>query len=270
MTEAENPEQLAQHLFEQYHAFWNCLSIKERSVLKDFMNSPFHKCNQQVLKLAEFLNASFKNNKIVDLKNETLIRKYSSGLMADSLPLHWSKFVQQLSTLLDLIERFLVYQQAIGDKLVYQRLLVKSLKERKNNDLFLKAAADFRTSLNKTPLTIMVAADKWWLEHQCYYDKYTNHSTTQGFFDRNIAAFNTFSQVTTLRNYLELLNRNVSDEAVIEQYNLAFESILAKQVKPPTLIKLYSTLIKILKGKEELPGPNYLDFKNIFSKQSMK
>jgi hypothetical protein len=264
MTEAETFEHEARNLIEQYHSYWLALSATEQVHLKDFIVSPMHKCNRQAQELSAYLSISFKNNKIVNLGNETLIRSYSSGRKTDHLSVHWSKFVEQLTTLLDLIERFLVYQQVMSEKLVYQRLLVKSLKERKNNDLFLKAAADFRTSLNKTQLTIMVAADKWWLEHQCYYHKYTDHSTAQSIFDRNIAAFETFNQVTFLRNYLELLNRNVPNEPMIEQFDLAFERILAAQAKFPTLIELYITMIKILKYTDEIPCPHYFHFKKTF------
>lgn len=264
MIEAETFEQDAQNLIEQYHTYWLGLSTKERASLKDFIDSPMHKCNGQVKEFGSFLSVSFKNNKIVNLNDEALIRRYSSGRKTDALSVHRSKFLEQLATLIDLIERFLVYQQAISDKLVYQRLLVKSLKERKNNDLFLKAAADFRTSLNRSQLTIMVAADKWWLEHQCYYHKYIDHAAAQSVFDGNIAAFETFIQLTFLRNYLELLNRNAQNEQMIEQFDPAFERILATQAKFPTLIKLYITMIKILKCADELPSPDYSDFKKIF------
>lgn len=264
MIEAETFEQDAQNLIEQYHTYWLGLSAKEHASLKDFIDSPMHKCNGQVKEFGSFLSISFKNNKIVNLNDEALIRRYSSGRKTDALSVHRSKFLEQLATLIDLIERFLVYQQAIGEKLVYQRLLVKSLKERKNNDLFLKAATEFRTSLNKSQLTIMVAADKWWLEHQCYYHKYTDHSTAKSIFDRNIAAFDTFNQVTFLRNYLEMLNRNVPDEPLIAQFNLAFQHILTTQAKFPTLIELYITLIKILKCTDEIPSPDYFDFKKTF------
>ena len=264
MTEAETFEHDARNLLEQYHSYWLGLSTTERSSFKDFIGSPMHRCNRQAQELGTYLSISFKNNRVVDLGDEVLIRRYSSGRKTDHLSVHWSKFVEQLTTLLDLIERFLVYQQAMSENLVYQRLLVKSLKERKNNDLFLKAAADFRTSLNKSQLTIMVAADKWWLEHQCYYHKYTDHSTAQSVFDRNIAAFETFNQVTFLRNYLELLNRNVPNEPMIEQFDRTFEHILTSQTKFPTLINLYIILIKILKCTDELPSPDYLDFKKTF------
>ncbi|WP_421795559.1 hypothetical protein [Haliscomenobacter sp.] len=264
MTESEAFEQDAENLIEQYHSYWLGLSTSERVLLKDFMNSPMHACNQQVLDLSTYLSTHFKNNKNVKFTNEALIRKYSSGRKAEHLSTHWSKFIEQLKTLIGLIEHFLVYQQVMGEKLVYQRLLVKSLKERKNNDLFLKAATDFRTSLNKSQLTIMVAADKWWLEHQCYYHKYTDHSSAQSIFDRNIAAFDTFNQVTFLRNYLEMLNRNVPNEPLIAQFNLALEHILTTQAKFPTLIELYITLIKILKCTDEIPSPDYFDFKKTF------
>ena len=264
MAEAETFEHDAGNLIEQYHSYWLGLNTSEQSLLQDFISSPMHKCNRQAQELGAYLSTLFKNNKIVNMGNEPLIRKYSSGRKTDDLPVHWSKFVGQLKTLVDLIERFLVYQQVMNEKLVYQRMLVKSLKERKNNDLFLKAATDFRTSLNKSQLTIMVAADKWWLEHQCYYHKYTDHSTAQSIFDRNIAAFDTFNQVTFLRNYLEMLNRNVPNEPLIAQFDLAFEHILTTQAKFPTLIELYITLIKILKCPDEIPSPDYFDFKKTF------
>lgn len=264
MTETENFEHKARNLVEQYHSYWLGLSTSERASLKDFIDNPMHKCNGQVKELGSSLSISFKNNRIVNLSDEALIRRYSSGRKNDDLSVHRSKFLEQLATLIDLIERFLVYQQAISDKLVYQRLLVKSLKERKNNDLFLKAAADFRTSLNRSQLTIMVAADKWWLEHQCYYQKYIDHAAAQSVFDSNIAAFDTFVQVTFLRNYLELLNRNVQNEQMIEQFDRDFEHILTTQTQFPTLIKLYITMIKILKCADKLPSPDYSDFKKIF------
>lgn len=264
MTEAETFEQEAGKLIEQYHSYWLGLNTSERSLLKNFMSSPMHNCNRQILELSTYLSTQFKNNKNVNSSDEVLIRKYSSGRKADHLSIHQSKFIEQLKTLIGLIEHFLVYQQVMGEKLVYQRLLVKSLKERKNNDLFLKAAADFRTSLNKSQLTIMVAADKWWLEHQCYYHKYTDHNSAQSVFDRNIVAFDTFNQVTVLRNYLEMLNRDSPDESMLEQFDRAFEHILATKTKFPTLIKLYITMIKILKCADELPSPDYFDFKKIF------
>lgn len=266
MTELETFEHDAGSLIEQYHSYWLGLSASERLLMKDFMSSPMHNCNRQVLELGSYLGSLFKNNKNVDLTNEALIKKYSAGRKSDPFSVHGSKFIEQLETLIGLIESFLVYQQVMSEKLVYQRMLVKSLKERKNNDLFLKAAADFRTSLNKSQFTIMVAADKWWLEHQCYYHKYIDHNSAQSIFDRNIAAFETFNHVTFMRNYLEMLNRNAANEPNIEQFDRTFEHILASKTKFPTLINLYITMIKILKCTKETPSPDYFDFKQTFFK----
>lgn len=267
MPEYENLHDQALDRLKQYRAFWEVLTSKERLALVEFIKAPMHKCNRYVAELAAHLNIALKNDRVTLLTDEKLISRYSSGRKTDSAATHLSKLTQQFDTLLKLIEQFIVYTHVLNDKHTYQKALVKSLKERNNHGLFLKAAADFRTSLNKTPLTLMVAADKWWLEHQCYYDTYADLSNGSNTFEQNINSFDTFYELTILRNYMEMFNRNVPSTELIEKFDYPFESIAKGDIeKKPTVAKLYLEMINILKTKSEIPNQYYLDFKASFHK----
>ncbi len=267
MPENENLRDQALDLLKQYRAFWEVLTSKERPALVEFINAPMHKCNRYVAELAAHLNIALKNDRADLLNDEKLISRYSSGRKTDSAATHLSKLIQQFKTLLELIEQFIVYTHVLNDKQAYQKALLKSLKERNNHGLFLKAAADLRTSLNRTTLTLMVAADKWWLEHQCYYDKYADQTNGSNTFEQNISSFDTFFELTTLSNYLEMFNRNVPDNDMIKKFDYAFEAISSgDNSKDPIVVKLYVKMINILKTKNVIPNLHYPDFKVSFYK----
>ena len=267
MKKDEELYKQAQVSIENYHAFLGCLKTNEHSAFIEFVKAPIHEVQEDVVDLATYLEHGVNNTQIHLLEDPSLIRRFSSVRGTQKISAHLTGLNQKLKTLLILIERFIVYIQMIEDKPIYHRVLVKGLKERNSNGLFLKAAADFRTSLNKTQLTLMAAEDRYWLENRCYYHQSTDHTTDFEVFKRNIEAFELFNQVATLRNYLEILNRNIEDAQRAEQYDLTFNAIVEqveKQSTYPVLIKLYIFIINILKTGNELPSPFYADFKVSF------
>lgn len=264
MPENENLHDQAFDHLEQYRTFWEVLNAKERVAFVEFLNAPMLKCNRFIPELANHLNIAFKNKRLELLNDENLIRRYSSGRKTDSTTTHLSKLIEQFNTLLQLIEQFIVYTAVQKDKYAYQKILVKSLKERNNHGLFLKAAANFKTSLNKTQLTLMIAADKWWLDHQIYYDNYADQTNASNTFEQNMHSFNTLQELAILRNYMEMFNRNVLDADLIKQFDPLFEAIVNGSNKDNAVVKLYIKMINILKTKNTVPNDYYLDFKSSF------
>ena len=257
----------AQVCIENYHTFLGCLKTKEHSTFIEFVKAPIHGFKEDVVGLAIFLDPRVKNNKATLLEDTSLIRRFSSVRGTQSISPHLNSLVQKLKILLELIERFIVYNQVVTDKPLRQRALVKGLKERNSNGLFLQAANDFRSSLNKAQLSVAVAEDKYWLEKECYFRKQANHTTDPEVFDRNIKAFELFNQLATLRNYIAILNRNIVDAQRAKQYDLTFNAIVEQveqQTTYPVLIKLYIAIINILKTNNELPSPFYEAFKTSF------
>ena len=189
-----------QSSLEYYHSFGACLTAKEYLSFIEFVKAPIHGVKEDVVGLAIYLDPRVNNNKATLLEDPSLIRRFSSVRGTQSISPHLNSLVQKLKILLDLIERFMVYNQVLADKSLRQRALVKGLKERDSNELFLKAANDFRSSLNKAQLSVVVAEDKYWLERECYFYKQANHTTDPEVFDRNIKAFELFNQLATLRN----------------------------------------------------------------------
>ncbi len=258
---------LAQVSIENYHAFLACLKSNEHSAFIEFVKAPIHGVKEDVVDLATYLEHGVNNTQIHLLDDAALIRRFSSVRGTQKISEHLTGLYQKLEILLELIERFIVYNQVLTDKPLRHRALVKGLKERNSNGLFVNAAGDFRSSLKKTHLTLMAAEDKYWLENQCYYHQSTDHTTDPEVFERNIEAFELFNQLATLRNYLEILNRSVQDIQRAEQYDLTFNTIVKqveKQSTYPVLIKLYILMINILKTGNELPSPFYADFKVSF------
>lgn len=274
MKKDEELRKNAQESLEKYHAFWACLTSKERLSFINFIKASIHdlKGDVDVVELATYLDPGDKNSKIILLEDANLIRRFSMVKGTQSIGAHLAGLTQKLETLLILIERFIVYNQVLNDKSLYQRALIKSLKERNSNGLFLKATTDFRSSLKKTQLTLMVAEDRWWLEHQLYYNKTTDHTTDPGVFDRNIQSFEFFVQLTTLRNYLEILNRTIYNSEQAAQYDLLFSAIVTEveqQTTYPVLVELYILMINVLKTKHEpsKSNPFYVEFKSLFLKR---
>ncbi len=257
----------AQVSIENYHAFLGCLRANEHSAFIEFVKAPIHGVKEEVVGLAIFLDPRVKNNKATLLEDPSLIRRFSSVRGTQSISPHLNSLVQKLKILLELIERFIAYNQLLTDKSLRPRALVKGLKERNSNGLFLKAANDFRSSLNKAQLSVVVAEDKYWLERECYFSKQANHTTDPEVFDRNIEAFELFNQLATLRNYLAILNRNIEDAQRAKQYDLTFNAIVEQveqQTTYPVLIKLYIAIINVLRTNKELPSPFYEAFKTSF------
>ena len=156
---------------ENYHAYRACLTTKERSAFLEFVKAPIHGVKEDVVGLAIYLDPKVKNNETTLLEDPKLIRRFSSVRGTQSISPHLNSLIQKLKILLELIERFIAYNQVLTDKPLRQRALVKGLKERNSNGLFLKAASDFRSSLNKAQLSVVVAEDKYWLERECYFRK---------------------------------------------------------------------------------------------------
>lgn len=257
----------AQVSMENYHAFIDCLKTNEYSAFIEFVKAPIHGVKEDVVGLAIFLDPRVKNNQATLLEDPSLIRRFSSVRGTQSISPHLNSLVQKLKILLELIERFIAYNQLLTDKSLRQRALVKGLKERNSNGLFLKAASDFRSSLNKAQLSLGVAEDKYWLERECYFRKQANHATDPEVFDRNIKAFELFNQLASLKNYLAILNRSIEDAQRAKQYDLTFTAIVEQveqQTTYPALVKLHIAIINILKTNHELPSPFYEAFKTSF------
>ena len=155
---------LAQVSIENYHAFLACLKSNEHSAFIEFVKATIHGVKEDVVDLATYLEHGMNNTQIHLLDDPTLIRKFSSVRGTQKTSAHLTGLYQKLAILLELIERFIVYNQVLTDKPLRHRALVKGLKERNSNGLFLKAANDFRSSLNKAQLSVVVAEDKYWLE----------------------------------------------------------------------------------------------------------
>lgn len=254
-------------LIDEFQSYLELIRVMEVRIYFDFISAPTHKAPKGLADLAMYLHGTLREDISTFLNNEDLMQQYSDGQGADSANARLAGIKEQVETLIELTKLFIVYQQVLNDKSIYFRALVKGLKERNNNELFLKAAADFRVNLNKRTFTLMVAEDKWWLEHQSYYHKYTEQGTDSKIFERNIHAFDSFSQLAILRNYLELLNRNVIDENMAKLFHLSFNEIVEEAENHPPLVNLYISMIRLLKDKESLPGSNYSDFKTYFQKK---
>lgn len=270
MLEGQVKTDYVQNLLETFLSYWYTLNIKEWSAFNAFVASPIHKKNGYSVKLIERIKEALRKG-TTELRGEDLIARYTSAKTNDPMPIKMQALVEEFNTLIDLTKKYMAYNQMVENPLEFQRLLTKNLKRRNNNELFQQAAQTFSESLEEVPLTIMVAADQWWLAHQSYYHQYTEQISNPFIFQENLKAQDQLQQLILLRNYLEHLNRN---QRTFEKDHYQLEAkvnFMFQQSEPsPGLAQLYLQVIKLFVANEEEQSKNYHLFKGTYPEYNLQ
>lgn len=242
-------------LLQKYLRLWALLSPKEWNGFIVFVQSPIHKDNRYSAKLIERIKEALRKGSKA-LRGDELITKYTSARTIDGMAIKLQKLEQAFKTLITLIRQYMAYVEMADHPLMLQQLLVQNLKRRQNNEVFQEAVEQLDQLLKREPLSLLIAADQWWLANQRYYHQYAEQFSDHTLFRKNLEAFDELYQLGILRNYLEGLNRglNLTEE---DDYDLRAQvkAMWGRGIMSTPVAELYQLMIQVL----ELGGEKGLE-----------
>ncbi|MBP9078263.1 MAG: hypothetical protein KBG02_15450, partial [Haliscomenobacter sp.] len=216
--EVQQAEEINQ-LLSDYLDYWRALQPREWSAFVAFAKSPIHKENAYSPLLIERIKEAWRKG-TSELRGEDLLARFTASKASDSFSHKLDLLQSEFKTLLALIKKFLVYEEAMESSLGFNRLLVKSLKSRNAEHLFESSVQALRKKIAQLPFSVEAASELWWLDQQVYYRQKAQHVTDRDLFKRNLESSQLLFELTILRDYLEHLNRNFTVEEE-DTYGLA-------------------------------------------------
>jgi hypothetical protein len=119
-------------------------SKEELKQFKDFLRSPFHNTNQNVVKLFDIIRKYLPEFESASLEKENLFKKLYPGKKYNDTVMRILS-----SDLLSLAEEFLSYRRYKKNPFTEKKFLLEELKERKGDALFNKHFKEAEALLNK-------------------------------------------------------------------------------------------------------------------------
>ncbi len=122
---------------------FKAFSTEEIKKFRNFVHSPFHNTNRNVIKLFEIIKKHYPNFEASQLAKENLFKKLYPGKK-------YSDIVMRIliSDMLKLEEQFLAYQKYEKEYLTEKRYLLEELEERKLESLFKRHIKEAEEYLN--------------------------------------------------------------------------------------------------------------------------
>ncbi|AEE52732.1 hypothetical protein [Haliscomenobacter hydrossis] len=233
-------------LLTAFATWWSLLKPSEWTDFVDFVGFSSGKEPAFNLELLRRIKQALQK-KTEQLRGDELLAMVAKTSTDEKL----GQLKESLKDLFQILKDYLVYAESSKNPQVYHRLLVKSVRERNRGDLFQSVGDEFARYLKKVPSTIAVAADQWWLDHQRYYNQYTDH--TPELFLQNLQSLETFNQLLVARNYLELLNQGLT-KAVEDTFALQQKMELVIKYGEPVneTVLLYRHLIETIQGGDQI------------------
>lgn len=257
-----------QHLLDEYLKLWGTLSSKEEIQLIAFAELNSSKGERFHSGLIERIREALRKGS-KELRGDDLIRRYVNVSKNDGTELKLQKLEQVLKALIELIKHYMAYAEMVNHPLTRQQLLVQNLKRRQNNEVFQEAVEQLDQLLRREPLSLLVAADQWWLANQRYYHQYAEQFSDNTLFQKNLEAFDGLYQLGVLRNYLEWLNRglNLTEE---DDYDLRAQvkAMWGRGIMSTPVAELYQLMIQVLELGGEKGLGVYAQFEQTYVEKS--
>lgn len=172
---------------------------------------------------------------------------------------------QRLKELYDCMLEFIAVNQIRGSKILKQRILLEDLRRRNNQSIFEAQGKRFKKLLKDEPLSIHIAENLWWINHQFYYRQNSEQHSSGAFYDCH-TQLEQFIQLAALRNYAEHLNRQalLIDENPPELSQMLVEFSINRSADVP-VIEAYKRIVTLFKSVEY---NDYLYFKSHINENS--
>lgn len=261
--EVQQAEEINQ-LLSDYLDYWRALQPREWSAFVAFAKSPIHKENAYSPLLIERIKEAWRKG-TSELRGEDLLARFTASKASDSFSHKLDLLQSEFKTLLALIKKFLVYEEAMESSLGFNRLLVKSLKSRNAEHLFESSVQALRKKIAQLPFSVDAASELWWLDQQVYYRQKAQHVSNKELFKRNLESSQLLFELTILRDYLEHLNRNFTVEEE-DTYGLAHKAkhVFSQNGSNEPLFQLYLLAIRLLEQRDQADWAVYQALKAAF------
>lgn len=254
-------QEFAKKEFGSFLQVFEILAESELDPLIRFLESPYFNEDGRIAKLyqrileswrlgSERINGrpllTFVFGDLSEQKGKTLLRKF-------------------LKSLPDLIITYIEHQEIRTNRRMGDRVKVLSLKRRSDSNFFDVAAKAMEQTVSDQSTTLMQFEELWWLHHQQYFHQYTQqyHQSGTAFLSKSIRYLQLFYQLTALRYYCEVLNREkiLGEEAVFGSLKKEAGKLIDENSTLP-VINLYSKLARLLQFPDEQRF--YLAFRSYF------
>jgi hypothetical protein len=254
-------KEFAKKEFGLFVQVFEILAETEWDPLISFLESPYFNEDSRIAKLYQRILESRR------LGSERINGRPLLKFVFGDLPESKGKALLRkfLKALPDLVITYIEHQEIRTNRRLGGRVKVLSLKRRFDSSFFDGAAAEMEQTLSDMPTTLMQFEEFWWLHHQQYFHQYTQqyHETGAAYLSKSIQDLQLFYQLTALRYYCEVLNREkiLGKELIFASFKQKAGKFIDEDSSLP-LINFYSKLARLLQFPDELRF--YTSFKSYY------
>jgi hypothetical protein len=237
---------------------FNCLTLKDRRALRQFVNSPFHNTREDVILLFDYLD---KNRDTLnrDLSKETVFKTVFKGNTEGVFDL--KKLNYTLSFLDNLIREYLIFNQLQSDTVELDVLLHKAFMERGADKLAEKTLMVARQNFNTQTLKNAKVHFQDFTWHTIHYEQSSRKERSDDTsLQESTEAFTDFTIAETLRQACAMLSQQAFSkrtyrlpllDAALNIASLKVENVDTKTDASPAVFAYFHAYQSLTKEEDE-------------------